>query len=70
MPENAQINSLQSELNTDDDIKMTGRYMEPNIDIRQGSDQDVPFFYTPSHLVNYKVVSQLFQLIFLSSSYN
>ena len=49
MPENAQINSLQSELNTDDDIKMTGRYMEPNIDIRQGSDQDVPFFYTPSH---------------------
>ena len=33
MPEETQIISIQSELDTDDDIKMTGQYMEPKIDI-------------------------------------
>ena len=33
MLEDTQINSLQSELDKYDDIKMTGRYMEPNNDI-------------------------------------
>ena len=33
MPEETQINSLQSKINTYDDIKMTGWYMEPNNDI-------------------------------------
>ena len=31
--------------------------------------QDVPFFYTPSHLNELKVLSQLSQPIFLSFSY-
>ena len=33
MPEETQINSLQRKINTYDDIKMTGWYMEPKNDI-------------------------------------
>ena len=33
MPDDTLINSLQSEINTDYDIKITGRYMESKNDI-------------------------------------
>ena len=32
MPEDTKINSLKIELDTDDDVKTTGRYMEPKND--------------------------------------
>ena len=37
--------------------------------IVRGPSQDVPFFYTQSHLSELKIVSQIFQLIYLSFSY-
>ena len=33
MPEDTQTNSLQSKIDTDENIKKTDRYMEPNNDI-------------------------------------
>ena len=37
--------------------------------IERRPTQDVPFFYTPSHFSELKVLSQLFQPIYLAFSY-